>query len=99
MRCLAERRLAQPGHALATHLGEGLRVSVHPLRHVMATDAGQRAAPLWHLRRGVVGTTGAEIGDAPKRRLQIGERAFLGLEEGESLLNALAGMEARDSLC
>ena len=38
-----ERRLADPGHAFAAHLAEGDGAAVHPHRHVMAADTGQRA--------------------------------------------------------
>ena len=44
MRARAERRLAEPGRALAAHLGEAAGVAVHPLDHEVAADAGQRLA-------------------------------------------------------
>ncbi len=56
--------------AFAAHLGEGRGVAVHPVRHEVAADAGQRAAALRHLGRGVVRAAGAEIGDALDRRLR-----------------------------
>ena len=94
---LAERRLADPAGAFAAHLGEGLGVAVHPQRHVMAADAGQRPAALGHLGRAVVRAAGAEIGDAAQRRRIAGERLLLGLEEGEPLADARAVMEAGDA--
>ena len=58
----AERRLAQPGGALAAHLGEAPRVAVHPLDHEVAADAGQRLGALGHVGRAAVRAAGAEIG-------------------------------------
>ena len=56
--------LADPGGALAAHVAEGGGRAVHPDRHVMAADAGERARALRHAGRGVVRTAGAEVGDA-----------------------------------
>ena len=66
--------------------------------HVVAADAGERAAALGHLGRAVVRAARAEIGDALDRRLVAGERLLLGVEEGEPLRDPLAGVEARDAL-
>ena len=65
---VGERRDADPGHALAAHMGEGLGVAVHPQRHEVAADAGQRAAAFRHLGRGVVR-------DSPSRSKACGRRA------------------------
>ena len=40
VRARGERRLADPVGALAAHLGEARGRAVHPLRHVVAADAG-----------------------------------------------------------
>ena len=46
---LGEGRDADPRHALASHVGVGLRVAVHPQRHEVAADAGKGAAAFRHL--------------------------------------------------
>ena len=61
---LGERRLADPVGALAAHLGVAERLAVHPLRHVMAADAGIGAAAFRHAGRGVVRAARTEIGNA-----------------------------------
>ena len=68
VRGLGEGRLPDPARALAAHVGEGRGLPVHPLRHVVAADAGERAAPLRHLGRAVVGAARAEVGHALHRR-------------------------------
>ncbi len=68
-----ERRLAHPGHALAAHLAEGLRGTVHPHHHVMAADTGHAARAFGHAGRGVVRAARAEPGrtlSTSARRLQ-----------------------------
>ena len=47
----AEWRLADPVGALATHMGESICITLHPLHHVMAADAGERATTLGDLGR------------------------------------------------
>ena len=37
---IGERREAHPGHTLATHMGIGFGVAIHPYRHEVAADAG-----------------------------------------------------------
>src|SRR5215472_2756362 len=49
---------------LAAHLRVTQRRAVHPLRHVVAADAGIGARTLGHDSRAVVGTAGTEIRDA-----------------------------------
>ena len=66
---LGEGRLPDPARALAAHMGEGRCLAVHPLRHVVAADSRQCAAPLRHLGRAVVRAAGAEIGNPLDRRL------------------------------
>ena len=65
----AERAFSDPTRSLSTHLGKGRRFAVHPLRHVMAADAGKRPRTLRHQRRCIVGAPGAEIGNPPHRSL------------------------------
>ncbi len=40
---VAERRLADPGHAFAAHVGEGGGAAIHPGDHVVAADTGDGA--------------------------------------------------------
>ena len=60
MLLVGERRLTDPGHAFAAHLGKRLRPPVHPRRHVMAADAGHGAAALGDHGGGVMRAAGAE---------------------------------------
>ena len=55
-------RLPRPVGAFATHLGEGGCLPVHPLGHVVTTDACRCAAAIGHPGGGVVRTAGAEHG-------------------------------------
>ena len=64
---LGEGRDADPRHALAAHVGEGLGRAVHPQRHEVAADAGKGAAAFRHLGRGVVRAARAEIRRAGDR--------------------------------
>ena len=75
-----ERRDTDPRHAFAAHMGEGLGVAVHPQRHEVTADAGQRAATLGHLGRGVVRTAGTEIRRARDRRHQLHLRRVAAVE-------------------
>ena len=77
-----ERRFAHPGHAFAAHLGEGFG-AVHPQRHDVAADAGERALAFRRLGGGVVWAAGAEIGAAFDRGDVRGRFAGLIAEEGE----------------
>ena len=92
----AERRLAEPGGALAAHLGEAARVAVHPLDHEVAADPGQRLGALGHVGRAAVRAAGAEIGQpqpwpgrsrrrprsaAPARRAARAARVVAALEQ------------------
>ena len=86
---LGEWRLTNPVGALAAHLREALGGAVHPLRHVMAADAGIGPHAVRHHGRGVVRAAGAEIRCALKRfgllwpiageLLQLGQLGFQGL--------------------
>jgi hypothetical protein len=55
-----ERGLADPGCAFSPHLCEGDSVAIHPDRHVVATNAGERTAALRHARAGVVRAAAAK---------------------------------------
>ena len=61
---IGERRLADPVGALAAHMRVAERRAVHPLRHVVAADAGIGAHALRHDGRGVVRAARAEIRNA-----------------------------------
>jgi len=63
---------ADPRHALAAHMGEGLGAAIHPQRHEMTADAGEGAAAFGHLGRGVVRAARTEI-----RRAVIGATACI----------------------
>src|SRR5690606_18911441 len=93
-----ERRLADPVGAFTAHVREGFGVPVHPLRHVVAADAGERAAAFGHLGRGVVRTAGAEIGRAHEAR-GVGRRPRRErIQPLDPLADAIALVEARDAL-
>ena len=94
---LGERRLSEPRRAFAAHVCEGRSVAVHPHRHEMTADAGDRAAAFRHFRRGVVRTAGAEVGRP--RNLHFGptECRFLRCDECEPLGDAIGGVKAFDS--
>src|SRR5690606_35948116 len=66
-------------------------------RHVVATDAGDRARALRHLGRGVVRTARAVVRHARNRQPRPGERGFLGFDESQARLDAVGGVEARDA--
>ncbi len=88
VRLLRERCLADPGHALAAHLGVGAGAAVHPDRHVVAADAGHRAAALGHAGAGVVRAAAAE----PRRalagvKLELGELALAGVDLGDAAVH------------
>ena len=98
VRGFGERRLADPRHPLAAHLGEGRGRAVHELRQVVAADAGERPAALGHFRGRIVRAARAKIRGAGKRHDIAAELALLGLEKGEPLGDARRGVEARDAL-
>ncbi len=78
---LHEGRLAEPGGALATHLGEGRGPRIHPLHHEVTADAGDRPRALGKPeRRAVVGTARTEPGH-PLRRRAVGGARLRGLLE------------------
>ena len=95
---IGERRLADPRRALAAHLGEGRRSAVHPLRHEMAADAGNRAAALRHPGRAVVRAAGAEIGRPVEFDGFACQRLFLAVEKVEPAPDALVVVELQDPL-
>ena len=69
VRCFDERRFADPARALTAHLRISGCVAVHPLRHEVTADAGQRARTLGHQCAGIVRTAGTEIRRAIHRRV------------------------------
>ena len=73
-----------PGDTFAAHLGEGFG-PVHPKRHDVAADAGERAAAFRRLGRAIVRTARAEIGRALDRRDEGVGLAGLVAEEGQRL--------------
>ena len=76
-----ERRFADPVGALAPHLRRALGVPLGDiLHHPVAADAGIAAGTFWQHGRGIVGTAGAEIGNA---RRKIGLALVLRLERSD----------------
>jgi hypothetical protein len=78
---LDEVHHAEPGRALAAHLGEGFGFPVHEAGEVVAADAGEGLAAFRHLGGTIVGTAGAEVrravvqrcGGAGGERVQLGQ--------------------------
>ncbi len=95
---LGEGRLADPVGALAAHLGEPLGAAVHPVRHVVAADAGIGARALRHDGGGVVRAAGAEIGDAGGGFRGLRPVALEPLELGDLALDVVAGAVADQPL-
>ena len=93
-----ERRLADPVGAFAAHLGVAHGRAVHPLRHVVAADAGLGDRALGHPGRAVVGAAGAEVGRAQQgsRRLRLG--ALAELQPLELRREGLVAVEPEDAL-
>ncbi len=87
---VGEMHLAGPRHAFAAHLAEGVGIAVHPHRHVVAADAGQRARALGHARRRVVRAARAEPRLALDRQPRTGRVAFLGLDQRDARGDARA---------
>ena len=86
---VGERRLADPGHAFAAHLGEAEVLAVHPVDHVVAADAGHAARTLGQARAGVVRAAGAEPGCAVAAFDVDGlERGFLRIQNRQLCLHA-----------
>ena len=69
----------------------------HEADHVVAADAGHRAAALGHPGRGVVGAAGAEGGHPVDGEHAVAEQGLLGLQEGQPLLDVLRREEAPDA--
>ncbi len=99
VRALGERRLADPVGALAAHLGVAERLALHPLRHVVAADAGIGAAAFRHAGRGVVRAARAEIGNAQGDIGGFAERALRRFQPrhigGQFIVGAVAQAAAR----
>ena len=85
-----ERRLPYPSGAFAAHMAEGGGAAVHPKRHEVAADAGQRAAAFGHACRGVVGAARAEVGLAFGHDARLCQCFFFLLQIGEALAVAFA---------
>ena len=98
MRGVSKRRLADPGRALAAHLGKGVGVAVHPLGHVVATDTALGAAAFRQFGRGVMRAAGAEVRGAYGGVFGRGQRCFLGREKGQTLFNLWAAVDRREAL-
>src|SRR6266581_1605604 len=95
---LGERRLAEPGDALAAHVRDGSGVAVHPDGHVVAADAGHRLAALGDAGRAVVWAAGAEIGDAADRHDGAGRGLLAGLDQRQPLADPRRGEIAADAV-
>ncbi len=93
-----ERRLADPGRALAAHLRVGHRAAVHPRGHVMAADAADRAAAVRHPRRRVVRAARAEVRLALHVGRELRQVRLLLLEEAHALLDVGARIEPKHAL-
>ena len=87
-----EGLLANPGHALAAHLGEARRAAVHPGGHVVAADAGDGTRALGHHGAGVVRATrtvpGRPVGARHARRAVGLHGTVLGVEHGHLRFHA-----------
>lgn len=83
-----ERHLADPRHAFAAHLAEGVGAAVHPHRHVVTADAGQRARALGHVGRRVVRAARAEPRLALGGDAGLGQRLLLGVDDGDARFDA-----------
>ena len=81
-----EMRRPRPGDALGAHVGEGGSFTVHPLHHVMAADASQRARTFRHLGRCVVRATGAKVRRAHCHRDRLGDGTFARVQERDARL-------------
>src|SRR5690606_37541937 len=94
---LGERRLARPGDAFATHVGEGVGGAVHPGDHVMAADARQRARAFRHAGAGVVRAAGAVVRHARELRPRQCHLRFLLLHPAQALLDGFGREKALDA--
>ncbi len=82
--------LAQPRHALAAHLAEGVGIAVHPHRHVMAADARHRARSFRHARGGVVRTARTKPGLAFFDQRGAAGLTLFRVDHGQARRNARA---------
>ena len=91
---VGERRLADPGDALAAHVRDGVGAAGgNRQRHAVAADAGHGSAAVRNFRRGVVRAAGTEI----RRALQFCSTDAIGgtvesFELGKTLLQRGAAM-------
>ena len=87
----AERRLADPRHAFAAHVGDQRRAPFgHPDRHAVAADAGHGTAAVGDARRRVVRAARAEVRRARHLGRRRGQKLLLGFKAGQPLLAARA---------
>ena len=87
-----ERRLADPVGALSAHVGVALGRAPHPLRHVMATDAGIGARALWHMCRGAMRTARAKMRNAHRHLGEVSALLLQSLEPRDAPLQLLAAV-------
>mmetsp|Transcript_11397 Transcript_11397/g.22194 ORF Transcript_11397/g.22194 Transcript_11397/m.22194 type:complete len:260 (-) Transcript_11397:623-1402(-) len=72
---LREAAVRGPVHALGAHLDQARGAALHPARHEVAADAGQRPRALGQLGGGVVRAARAEVGLAAHTVRAIAEKA------------------------
>ena len=87
VRLFGERRLADPRHAFAAHVRERRRLAIHPDCHDMAADSRGRATAFRHIRRRVVRTAGAEIGQPSQGDAGLRECGFFLIDEFNAAAN------------
>ena len=83
-----ERRLPDPRHALAAHLGKSHGAAVHPQGHEVAANAGHRARAFGHPGTGVVRATRAEPGRAVGLQFGDHQRPLLGGDDRQARVDA-----------
>ena len=84
---IGKRCLTDPGRALATHLGEGMRGAIwHPRSHVVTTNTAQRMTALGHFGRGVMRASGTKVRNAFDGLVGRSERLFFFLNPTDTLL-------------
>ena len=99
VRRLGERRLADPVGALPAHLGEPFGAAVHPVRHVVAADAGVGARALRRRRwRSCAGSPGRNRGCGWRLRRVTGWLPLRRLSSATCALIVLAGAVADQPL-
>ena len=88
---VGERGLPDPRRTLAAHLRERAGTALgHPVRHVVATDAGQRARALGNVGRRVVRAARAEGRHALDDRVRRSQRTLLRVDDRQPRLDLRA---------